>query len=94
MELRIHHHKLFGLLQKKDAIQIIKDKLGWKAYGNKHAESMVTEFYQNYILINKFHIDKRRAHLSSLICSKQITMEEAVIELEKEIVSSKKMMMI
>ncbi len=32
---------------------------------------------------HKFNIDKRRAHLSSLICSGQITREEALEEISK-----------
>jgi N-acetyl sugar amidotransferase len=63
----------------------LKKELGWRDYGGKHYESVFTRFYQGYILPNKFNIDKRRAHLSTLICSKQITREEALAELEKPI---------
>ena len=41
-----------------------------------------SRFYQTYILPNKFFIDKRRAHYSSLICSRQMTREEALKLLE------------
>lgn len=51
-------------------------------YQYKHYESVFTRFYQGYILPKKFNIDKRKAHLSSLICSNQITREEALKELE------------
>jgi hypothetical protein len=40
-----------------------------------------TRFYQGYILPNKFSIDKRKAHLSTLIFAGQITKEEALKEL-------------
>lgn len=50
-------------------------------YQYKHYESVFTRFYQGYILPKKFNIDKRKAHLSSLICSNQITREEALKEL-------------
>ncbi len=68
---------------KKDAMKLIEKELGWKYYGVKHYESIFTRFYQGYILPRKFKIDKRRAHLSTLICSGQITREEALEELKK-----------
>jgi N-acetyl sugar amidotransferase len=66
---------------KSDVKQLIKDKLDWKDYGGKHYESVFTRFYQGYILPKKFGIDKRKAHLSNLICSGQINREEAIQEL-------------
>ena len=70
---------------KAEIKRIISEELGWKDYGGKHYESIITRFYQGYILPEKFGIDKRRAHLSTLICSGQITREEALAELEKPI---------
>lgn len=63
--------------------ELIKAELDWRDYGGKHYESVFTKFYQAYILPEKFKIDKRKAHLSTLICSGQITKEEALKELEK-----------
>ena len=68
---------------KKEVKEIIQRELGWRDYGGKHYESQFTKFYQAYILPEKFHIDKRKAHLSTLICSEQMSREEALIELEK-----------
>lgn len=68
---------------KFDVKNIIIDKLNWKDYGGKHYESVFTRFYQGYILPQKFGIDKRKAHLSNLICSGQITKEQALEELEQ-----------
>lgn len=62
---------------------IISSEIGWKDYGGKHHESVFTKFYQNYILPTKFKIDKRKAHLSNLICSNQMTRTEA-LEILKE----------
>ena len=67
---------------KKDAMQILEDELGWKYYGGKHYESIYTRFFQGYILPKKFNIDKRKAHLSTLICSDQMTREEALEEMK------------
>jgi N-acetyl sugar amidotransferase len=68
---------------KSEAMEILKTKLEWKYYGGKHYESVYTRFYQGYILPHKFNIDKRKAHLSSLIFSGQITKEDALEELNK-----------
>ena len=68
---------------KKEAKKILHSEFGWEDYGEKHYESIFTKFYQAYILPTKFNIDKRKAHLSTLICSGQITKEEALKQLER-----------
>ena len=68
---------------KKDAKQLLHDELGWRDYGGKHYESIYTRFFQSYILPRKFNIDKRKAHLSNLILSGQMTRDEALAEMEK-----------
>ena len=68
---------------KADAKQTIIKEMNWEDYGGKHYESVFTKFYQAYILPHKFHIDKRKPHLSNLIFSGQITKAEALEELEK-----------
>ncbi|HEY4062595.1 MAG TPA: N-acetyl sugar amidotransferase [Puia sp.] len=60
----------------------ITAELDWRDYGGKHYESIFTRFYQGYILPVKFGIDKRKAHLSNLIFSGQITQEQALEELK------------
>jgi N-acetyl sugar amidotransferase len=72
---------------KKEIKEIIKKELDWRDYGGKHYESIFTKFYQAYILPTKFKIDKRKAHLSTLICSGQITKQEALKELEQPLYS-------
>ena len=67
---------------KEDVRKILEEELGWRYYGGKHYESIYTRFFQGYILPNKFSIDKRKAHLSSLIMSGQVTRQEALKELE------------
>lgn len=66
---------------KEDAIATIAKEFDWRDYGGKHCESLWTKFYQNHILPEKFGVDKRKAHLSTLICSGQMTREEALEEL-------------
>ena len=63
----------------------IIEELHWRDYGGKHYESIFTRFYQGYILPTKFGIDKRKAHLSDLIFSGQISREDAFCELQKPI---------
>ncbi len=70
---------------KSEAMRAIQDELGWVYYGGKHYESVYTRFFQAYILPRKFGFDKRRGHLSTLICSGQLTREDALRELEREI---------
>jgi N-acetyl sugar amidotransferase len=68
---------------KQAAIAELEAKIGWRAYGRKHGESLFTKVFQNDYLPRKFGYDKRLPHLSSLIVSKQITREQAVTELSK-----------
>jgi N-acetyl sugar amidotransferase len=66
---------------KREVKAFISRELDWRDYGGKHYESIFTKFYQAYILPEKFRIDKRKPHLSTLICSGQMSREEALREL-------------
>lgn len=68
---------------KDKAKKTITEVFGWRDYGGKHYESIFTRFYQGYVLKEKFGFDKRKAHLSNLICSGQISRDEALQEIEK-----------
>jgi N-acetyl sugar amidotransferase len=68
---------------KNQAKEVIKKEFAWRDYGGKHYESIFTRFYQGYVLKEKFGYDKRKAHLSNLICSGQITRDEAINEIQK-----------
>jgi N-acetyl sugar amidotransferase len=63
---------------KEEAMQLLVDRFGWQRYAHKHYESRFTRFYEGYWLPTKFGFDKRRAHFSSLILTKQMTREEAL----------------
>lgn len=67
-----------------EAIEMLERKYGYKPYGEKHCESVFTQWHMNYYLFEKFGFDKRKAHLSSLINSGQMTRQEALLEMEKE----------
>lgn len=68
---------------KKAAKEKVTNELNWRDYGGKHFESIFTKFYQTYILPTKFKVDKRKFHYSVLICSGQMTKEEALEEIKK-----------
>jgi N-acetyl sugar amidotransferase len=70
---------------KLDAMRLLERELDWRYYGGKHYESVWTKFYQAYYLPTKFGIDKRRAHLSSLVVSGQMSREAAMAELGEEL---------
>ena len=83
---RIKYVSLLNYIKydKEKAIKVLK-KIGWKPYENKHGESIYTRFYQSYYLPEKFGIDKRKAHLSNLILSNQISRDEGISILDKPI---------
>lgn len=70
---------------KANVVRYLEEELGWKNYGGKHYESVFTRFFQGYIFPTKFKIDKRRAHLSNLVQSGQITRQEALKKIEEPI---------
>ncbi|MFM8454719.1 MAG: N-acetyl sugar amidotransferase [Gammaproteobacteria bacterium] len=64
------------------ARKTIQEELEWKDYGGKHYESLYTKFFQGYILPQKFSFDKRKGHLSNLVCAGFLSREEALKKLE------------
>ena len=76
---------------KREALQELKEKIGYKEYARKHGESVFTKFFQNYWLPMKFGYDKRKPHLSSLIVANQMTREEALKELAKPLYDEKEL---
>jgi N-acetyl sugar amidotransferase len=65
------------------ALTELNDACGYEYYGNKHWESRFTKFMQVYYLPNKFNIDKRKAHYSSLVISGQMSRDEAIAKLQE-----------
>lgn len=68
--------------RKEVAMETLVAKYGYKTYPYKHYESVFTRFYQGFLLPEKFGVDKRRVHLSSLIVTGQLTRAEAASSLE------------
>ncbi len=100
---RIKKHRPLDLIDynPEEAKKVLMSELDFKDYGKKHNESNFTKFFQNYYLFEKFGMDKRKAHLSSLIVSEKISRDEALdilkekpykdstIENEKDYISKK-----
>ena len=74
---------------KQSAMELLTRELGWREYGRKHGESLFTRFFQEYYLPEKFGVDKRRSHFSSLICAGQMSRDDALAELEKPMFESR-----
>jgi hypothetical protein len=74
---------------KEEILQLLEKELDYKRYTRKHRKSVYTYFIHNYILPVRFNYDKRRMHHSSLICSGQMTREEALKDLKKPAMSEK-----
>jgi len=70
--------------RKKDVDEILEREMDWEYYGGHHHESVYTNFFQSYLLPQKFNIDKRKTENSALIRSGQMTREEALAEIQSQ----------
>ena len=63
---------------RKESEQMLIERYDYKSTGEKHEENYFTWWFQNFYLFEKFSFDKRKAHLSSLINSGQMTRSDAM----------------
>lgn len=63
---------------KAEAIKKLVDLFGWQPYQHKHHESRFTRFHESFWLPRKFGYDRRKAHLSSLVLTNQMSRDEAL----------------
>ena len=68
---------------KKECEQLLTEEYDWKPYKQKHFESLITKFIEGYWLPKRFGYDIRKAQLSSLILTEQMTRDEALKVLEQ-----------
>lgn len=61
----------------------MKEFIGWKDYGSKHAENIYTEFIGAKVLPKKFGIDKRIVYLSAKVRSGFMDRREAMKQLSE-----------
>jgi N-acetyl sugar amidotransferase len=66
---------------KQSAVEVLSKELGWKRYGGKHHENIYTRWYQGWYLPTQWGYDKRKTHLSSIICAGELSREAASQEL-------------
>jgi N-acetyl sugar amidotransferase len=64
--------------RKEEAQTLLEQELGWRRYPGKHGESVITRFHQATYLPRKMGLDKRKVHLSNLICSGQLQRQDAL----------------
>lgn len=76
---------------KGKAILELKQECSYEYYEAKHLENLLTKVIQLRWFVEKFNVDKRKSHLSSLIVSGQITREEALGLLNKPLYDIEKM---
>ncbi|WP_165045973.1 N-acetyl sugar amidotransferase [Adlercreutzia sp. ZJ138] len=65
------------------AFDELNEYCGFEYYGRKHLENYLTAFLQLCWLPEKFGVDKRTSHLSSMIVSGQMSRDEALRELSE-----------
>jgi N-acetyl sugar amidotransferase len=91
LKSRIIYRHLFGmkifkplndLKYSKSMIEnLLQDNYGWESFSHKHHESRLTKFVEAYWLPKVFGVDRRKAHLSSLILSGNLDRNDALKEL-------------
>lgn len=72
---------------KKQMTETLEKEYGYVAYSQKHFEDLMTKFLEGYWQPTRFGHDIRRAQLSSLVVTGQMTRQEALSVLEKTSVS-------
>ena len=68
---------------KKQMVDTLVKEYGYEPYGQKHFEDLLTKFLEGYWMPKRFGHDIRRAQLSSLVVTGQMTREEALKILEQ-----------
>jgi len=81
--MKVHYPLNLVPFDKTEAEDELNKRFGWRSFQHKHHESRFTRFYEDYWLPNRFGFHKRRAHFSSLIMTKQMQREEALVRLLK-----------
>ena len=68
---------------KAEMVDTLVKEYGYEPYGQKHFEDLLTKFLEGYWMPKRFGHDIRRAQLSSLVVTGQMTREEALKILEQ-----------
>ena len=81
--MKVHHPLNFLPYIKKNAEHLLEKNYEWQPFKHKHHESRFTRFFEDYWLPKRFGYEKRRAHFSSLIMTKQMSRDEALKRISK-----------
>lgn len=65
------------MYNRKESEKRLIETHGFQSTGEKHCENIFTNWFMSFYLYEKFGIDKRKAHYSSLILSGQMSRSEA-----------------
>lgn len=68
---------------KKEMVETLVKEYGYEPYGQKHFEDLLTKFLEGYWMPKRFGHDIRRAQLSSLVVTGQMSRDEALKILEQ-----------
>lgn len=77
---------------KAEMLQTLVDEYGYVPYGQKHFEDLITKFLEGWWVPTRFGHDIRRAQLSSLVVTGQMTRDEALKILEQPPLSEEESM--
>jgi hypothetical protein len=85
------HEPLNLMTYSKELARIyLQENYAWQNYEGKHTESQFTKYFQEVYLVNRFGINKKKAHLSSLIVNNEIDRATALNELNRDLNNSDK----
>lgn len=68
---------------RQQMIDVLREEYGYEPYGQKHFEDLLTKFLEGWWNFTRFGHDMRRAQLSSLILTGQMSREEALSILDR-----------
>lgn len=83
LRMKVHHPLNMVPYIKKNAEKQLNALYGWLPFQHKHHESRFTRFFEDFWLPKRFGFQKRRAHFSSLIMTKQMKRQSALNRLKK-----------
>ena len=70
-------------ITRQQMIDTLSKEYGYEPYGQKHFEDLITKFLEGYWVPTKFGHDIRRAQLSSLVVTGQMSRDEALKALKE-----------
>lgn len=79
-------------ITKTQMVDTLVNEYGYEPYGQKHFEDLLTKFIEGWWLPTRFGYDIRKAQLSSLVTTGQMTRDDALVILENPPLSEEESM--